>query len=194
MKIKIAGLSIFTLVLVLISQSSFSQSGNFLSDKYGNKVLDGNDNCVLAHNGSNSCAKPVMATKPKVFHYKTKTIVENISFSGDSLFATNSSELTEVGKKSIHSIIAGSIELKNFKVSLHGHADSRGDDGYNLILSELRAISVADYMVSQGVKSSSISVFGFGESKPIATNKTSKGRAKNRRVDAFFSGQRITKK
>jgi OOP family OmpA-OmpF porin len=73
-----------------------------------------------------------------------------------------------------------------------GHADSRGDADYNQKLSERRAQSVADYMISQGIDASVIAVSGRGEANPVASNASREGRAKNRRVDASFSGEKIT--
>ncbi|MFT6342895.1 MAG: OOP family OmpA-OmpF porin [Glaciecola sp.] len=100
--------------------------------------------------------------------------------------------LTDAGKASVDPIIVGSRKVNDFKVALIGHADSRGDAGYNQKLSERRAQSVADYMVNKGVKASAITVSGRGEASPVASNASSEGRAKNRRVDASFSGEKIT--
>jgi len=58
-----------------------------------------------------------------------------------------------------------------------------GSDAANLKLSKDRAESVKSYLVSQGVNSSRVEAIGYGESQPIATNKTAKGRQDNRRVE-----------
>jgi OOP family OmpA-OmpF porin len=58
-----------------------------------------------------------------------------------------------------------------------------GTDQYNQNLSERRAAAVNAYLTKRGVDSSRITTKGFGESKPIADNKTAEGRAKNRRVE-----------
>jgi len=66
---------------------------------------------------------------------------------------------------------------------LEGYTDSLGGKAYNKRLSDVRAIAVRMYMVDNfGIDPSMLSARGFGESKPIATNKTEEGRAKNRRV------------
>jgi outer membrane protein OmpA-like peptidoglycan-associated protein len=201
---KITNLSAIALTTVLMSTGALAHSGKFLSDVAGNKVLDGNGVCVLANNGSDACAPPapevvvpapVVKPAPKpvvVVPEPPKRIVENVSFAGDALFANDSAVLTDAGKASVDPIIVGSRNVNNFKVALVGHADSRGDSDYNQKLSELRAQSVADYMVSKGVKASAITVSGRGEASPIASNDSSEGRAKNRRVDASFSGEKIT--
>ena len=64
-----------------------------------------------------------------------------------------------------------------------GHTDNVGTDAYNQALSERRVASVRDYVVGKGVDGGRVSGQGFGESKPIADNKTAEGRAKNRRVE-----------
>lgn len=74
-------------------------------------------------------------------------------------------------------------ENRDKKVNLAGHTDSIGTEAYNRALSERRVNSVKQYLVKKGVDASRISGQGFGESKPIADNKTREGRAKNRRVE-----------
>lgn len=73
-----------------------------------------------------------------------------------------------------------------YKIDLEGHTDSRGSQKYNQVLSEKRAKAVAMALVKMGIDESRISYKGYGESKPIASNDTDEGRAKNRRVDALF--------
>ena len=68
-------------------------------------------------------------------------------------------------------------------IELEGHTDSRGDDKYNLGLSDRRAAAVRQVMIDRfKIQASRISARGFGESQPVATNETTAGRAKNRRV------------
>ncbi|MNH40347.1 Outer membrane porin F precursor [compost metagenome] len=68
-----------------------------------------------------------------------------------------------------------------------GHTDSVGSDAYNQALSERRASSVAEYLLSQGVAPNKITSEGKGESQPIADNETEEGRAKNRRVELHIN-------
>jgi OmpA-OmpF porin, OOP family len=74
-------------------------------------------------------------------------------------------------------------ENKNSKVTLSGHTDNVGSDAYNQKLSERRVAAIRDYVGKKGVDAGRISGQGFGESKPIADNKTREGRSKNRRVE-----------
>lgn len=80
-------------------------------------------------------------------------------------------------------------EASNWKLKIEGHTDSKGAEDYNLKLSQLRADSVKSYLESKGVNASKITATGFGEAKPIASNDTDEGRAKNRRVDFIIEKQ-----
>ncbi len=71
----------------------------------------------------------------------------------------------------------------DLKVEIQGHTDSLGSQSYNQRLSERRAMSVKDYFVSKGIEKERLSTKGLGFSKPVATNDTEEGRAKNRRIE-----------
>ncbi len=83
-------------------------------------------------------------------------------------------------------LIQGDTHLGNILVE--GHTDSRGSDAYNLRLSEDRARSVREFLVVAGVDPKRLSSKGLGETRPIASNDTKDGRAKNRRVEFHLSG------
>ena len=68
--------------------------------------------------------------------------------------------------------------------TISGHTDSTGSEAYNQKLSERRAISVKEEIVKQGISPDRLDAKGYGEEKPIATNKTKEGRQANRRVEA----------
>jgi OOP family OmpA-OmpF porin len=72
---------------------------------------------------------------------------------------------------------------KNFSLKLAGHTDNVGSDNANLSLSKDRAESIKNYLVGKGANASRIEATGYGESQPIATNKTAAGRQQNRRVE-----------
>jgi outer membrane protein OmpA-like peptidoglycan-associated protein len=72
-------------------------------------------------------------------------------------------------------------ELK--RVRVEGHTDSDGAEAANLALSSRRAEAVVKFLEAQGVERARLAPQGFGESKPIASNKTAKGKAENRRVE-----------
>jgi len=68
-------------------------------------------------------------------------------------------------------------------VDVYGHTDSTGSDSYNQTLSENRARTVMNYLISQGVPAARLRSQGFGETMPVASNDTPEGRARNRRVE-----------
>ena len=103
-------------------------------------------------------------------------------FDKSLLKADGKARLKELGEK-IKSI---SLEV----VIVVGHTDNVGTDAYNQKLSQRRAEAVKAYMVSLGVAKSRIYTEGKGESQPVADNKTSSGRAKNRRVEVEVIGSK----
>jgi outer membrane protein OmpA-like peptidoglycan-associated protein len=101
----------------------------------------------------------------------------------DINFATSSSELTKNSLKIIEQFAIFLIENPNIKVSIEGHTDNVGDESSNKILSEERAKAVYDDLIeSYKISSSRLAYVGHGESKPIASNTSENGKAKNRRT------------
>src|SRR6266542_3705085 len=109
--------------------------------------------------------------------------VERTIILDDVLFDFDKSNVKPEAAAILDRLVAFMNENKDKKASLSGHTDSIGTEAYNQALSERRVNSVRDYVVKKGVDSSRVSGQGFGESKPIADNKTREGRAKNRRVE-----------
>lgn len=77
------------------------------------------------------------------------------------------------------------------KVRVEGHTDSIGNSAYNQKLSERRARSVYKYLIQQDVPKEQIEIFGYGETKPIVTNRTTAGRAINRRVEIVILREEV---
>ena len=71
--------------------------------------------------------------------------------------------------------------------SIEGHTDNDGSDDSNMKLSESRAITVLNQLVSMGIDSKRLKAKGFGESKPLSDNNTSEGKANNRRVCLLYT-------
>ena len=69
------------------------------------------------------------------------------------------------------------------KFSLEGHTDSTGKAANNIILSKERAAAVKNYLVENGISTERLTSEGYGDTKPIESNKTTKGKAANRRVE-----------
>jgi outer membrane protein OmpA-like peptidoglycan-associated protein len=81
--------------------------------------------------------------------------------------------------------------LKNYpnaKFSIEGHTDSDGSDKLNQKLSEDRANAVRNVLIENGIKAENLTAVGFGESKPIGSNKTKAGKAENRRTEVKHIG------
>jgi outer membrane protein OmpA-like peptidoglycan-associated protein len=74
-------------------------------------------------------------------------------------------------------------ENATLKIEISGHTDNVGKPTDNLILSQNRAKAVVTYLSSKGIDMIRLSSLGFGDTKPIADNKTETGRAQNRRTE-----------
>jgi outer membrane protein OmpA-like peptidoglycan-associated protein len=98
-------------------------------------------------------------------------------------FDFNKATIKPEGKVKLDEAAVTMAKNPDIRVSVEGHTDSIGSDAYNQKLSERRADSVVSYLVSKGIAASRLSAKGYGESKPVADNKTEEGRAKNRRVE-----------
>jgi OOP family OmpA-OmpF porin len=109
--------------------------------------------------------------------------VERTIILDDVLFDFDKTNIKPEAAAILDRLVAFMNENKDKRVALSGHTDSIGTEKYNQGLSERRAASVKNYLVKKGVDTSRVTSQGFGESKPIADNKTKEGRAKNRRVE-----------
>jgi OOP family OmpA-OmpF porin len=98
------------------------------------------------------------------------------------VFQVNSAELLVESRPVLDRIASDLRKYPRLKIELQGHTDSTGPDQYNLNLSQKRAESVARYLTDAGVPAGQVVPKGYGESEPIADNKTADGRAQNRRV------------
>jgi OOP family OmpA-OmpF porin len=98
-------------------------------------------------------------------------------------FAFDKSDLTPQAMSILDSAAALLDKHDRVLVEVAGHTDSIGTEAYNQGLSERRANSVKNYLVSKGVKASRLTAKGYGESQPVASNDTEAGRAENRRVE-----------
>jgi outer membrane protein OmpA-like peptidoglycan-associated protein len=86
-------------------------------------------------------------------------------------------------RETLDRVAESMIKYPNSLIDVYGHTDSTGSDAYNQTLSDNRARTVANYLVSRGVSAARIRSQGFGETMPVADNATEQGRARNRRVE-----------
>jgi outer membrane protein OmpA-like peptidoglycan-associated protein len=110
------------------------------------------------------------------------------------LFDTGKSTLKPVMREKLAKISGIVDSHPGLTLRVEGHTDSVGGDALNQHLSERRAASVRDYLLSQGVPPAFISAAGFGKSHPVASNNTAAGRQLNRRVEIVVSGSIIGSK
>ena len=109
-------------------------------------------------------------------------------------FAFNSSELSSATKTNLDKLAKVLVNNPDTNINIYGHTDNKGTDAYNMTLSEKRANSVVNYLVSHGVKRNRMFAKGMGESDPVATNETEAGRAENRRVEfAITANEKMIK-
>ncbi len=98
-------------------------------------------------------------------------------------FETAKSTIKPVSYPILDEVVALMKSRKDLKVGVYGHTDSVGGDAMNLQLSKDRAAACVRYLVEKGIAANRLQSEGFGETKPIATNDTPEGRAKNRRTE-----------
>lgn len=101
----------------------------------------------------------------------------------DILFATKSYDLNANSKMVLNGFVSFLKGNSKITIEIQGHTDDIGNENDNLILSEKRAESVMNYLITQGIDKKRLKSKGYGESKPKVPNDSDKNRAKNRRTD-----------
>ncbi len=143
-------------------------------DRDGDGVVDKDDHCpdLVGTVANNGCPEVTEAVK-KALNAYAKTI----------LFDTGKSTIKEQSEEVLQNIVDILKEYPNARFSIDGHTDSVGSEATNQKLSQERASSVMNYLITKGIASGRLEHQGYGESKPIDSNKTRAGRANNRRVE-----------
>ena len=133
-------------------------------------------------------AAPAAAPAPAVVAAPVAPVSEKVTFAADAFFDFDKSVLKDEGKAKLDDVVSklGSINLE--VIIAVGHTDSVGSDAYNQALSVRRSEAVKAYLVGKGVEKNRVYTEGKGEKQPVADNKTSDGRAKNRRVEIEVVG------
>jgi type IX secretion system PorP/SprF family membrane protein len=101
-------------------------------------------------------------------------------------FVFDKSIILKKSHADLESLVNMLLLRPDLRISLEGHTDSNGTEAYNLWLSKNRVNAVKEFLVSNGVAADRIDTAYFGESKPIASNETLAGQAKNRRVEMKY--------
>ncbi len=105
-------------------------------------------------------------------------------------FQIGRDRLTENGQRALDELARLILKHDGTRIVVQGHTDSVGDHASNLELSGARALVARDYLVGAGVAANRLSVQGFGETRPIASNRSEEGRRRNRRIDFAVSDAR----
>lgn len=99
------------------------------------------------------------------------------------LFDTGKASLTSKAKANLDKLLPVFNEYSDTNIEIFGYTDSTGSPEFNLTLSQKRAESVKNYLISKGLVASRFKTTGLGIEQPIATNDTPEGRSQNRRVE-----------
>ncbi len=104
------------------------------------------------------------------------------------LFSIASAEVHADSFTLLDELVALANRCPDARIEVAGHADSRGDDAFNLPLSQARAEAVTAYLVRSGVAQGRLSAVGYGATRPVANNENAAGQAKNRRIEFIVRG------
>ncbi|WP_119153040.1 outer membrane protein OmpA [Caldimonas tepidiphila] len=133
---------------------------------------------------------PAPAPAPAPVVVPAAPVSEKVTFAADTFFDFDKAVLKPEGRAKLDELVSKMSGLNLEVVIAVGHTDSVGTDAYNQKLSVRRAEAVKAYLVSKGVERNRVYTEGKGEKQPIADNRTSEGRAKNRRVEVEVVGTR----
>jgi OmpA-OmpF porin, OOP family len=117
-------------------------------------------------------------------------VSEKVTFAADAFFDTGKSVLKNEAKAKLDDLVAKTAGVNLEVIIAVGHTDSDGSDAFNQKLSVSRAEAVKAYLVTKGVERNRVYTEGKGEKQPVADNKTSEGKQKNRRVEIEVVGTR----
>ncbi len=144
------------------------------ADTDGDGVIDSEDRCPTVKGDPNNNGCPEVK----------KDVAKRLDFAARGInFETGNATLKPSSYPMLDEVVAILKEYVDYDLKMGGHTDDVGTAESNQILSQNRVNAVKTYLVSKGVSDSRIAATGFGESMPIADNKTAKGKGQNRRVE-----------
>ncbi|HEY1045434.1 MAG TPA: OmpA family protein [Bacteroidia bacterium] len=153
-------------------------AGEGCPDTDGDGVYDNKDVCVKVAGPASNKGCPEIKQE----------VVQRIALAAKGInFETGSDKILAESFDDLDALVKILNEYPEAKVAIDGHTDNVGDPATNKELSQKRADAVKAYLVSKGVDASRLTATGYGDTQPIADNKTKQGRAKNRRVDFKLS-------
>ncbi|MCZ2460794.1 MAG: OmpA family protein [Chitinophagales bacterium] len=139
------------------------------------------DNFLLSQHSPDSTYEKNIALQP--IEVNASVILKNI------FFDVNKYDLKPESQVELDKLVQLLTDNPTLKVEISGHTDNTGTTADNLVLSNNRAKSVVNYLISKGIAANRLTYKGYGESQPIADNKTNEGRAQNRRTEMKVTGQ-----
>lgn len=149
-------------------------SGKVVKDNYGECWRTGYWTPAMANEecDPNLVKKPepvaeAPAPAPEATPAPVAAMPQTVNLSADALFDFNKSTLKPAGKTTLNDLVRDLNATKYDEIQVTGHTDRIGTEAYNQKLSEQRANSVKDYLVSQGVPADKISAKGVGEAQPV---------------------------
>jgi outer membrane protein OmpA-like peptidoglycan-associated protein len=150
------------------------------NDDDGDAIVDAKDSCPRAPENVNRFQDEdgCPDTAPTYVFAVGERLVFN-----DIQFQTNSYELLVESYPVLDEIVKSLQEQPDVRIRVEGHTDGEGDPKGNLVLSQQRALSVLNYLVSAGVDAKRVEHAGYGDTRPVAGNDTPEERAQNRRVE-----------
>ncbi len=146
-------------------------------DHDGDGVVDTNDKCPLQPG-----VPEEQGCLPKAVADRFSGAVKGINFQ------TGAATILKTSFRLLDDAARLFAQFPSLRVEISGHTDDQGPDDANLALSTQRAEAVKAYLVAKGVAPERLVAVGFGETKPVASNKTGAGRAKNRRIEFKILG------
>ena len=143
-------------------------------DTDGDGIPDYLDKCPTVKGTAKNNGCPEISAKNKAV---LKKAVHGIQFE------TNNAVIKSSSYPILNKVVTMMKKNPSYKLHISGHTDNVGKPAHNMKLSKERAAAVVKYLTKKGIKSSRLRSDGFGGTKPVASNKTEKGKALNRRVD-----------
>ena len=160
-----------------IDQSGQISNGSF---EEGDELYGGvtQSSCQKSLHGKRQCE----STQSSLFSILLK------EYSNTNFFESNSSVIRPNRLDAIIQLAGFIAKQENLQIEIRGHTDNTASDNHNQRLSIMRAKSIADRMMEQGVTKSQIYLFGFGKTKPVCSNGNAVGKALNRRTEIYALG------
>lgn len=199
--------------LLLLLVFAFAGSVQAVDEKYvkdgsGRIVIDGSKRCVIDGSHSSDYTKveacgdmiapPPVVEVPRPPEPVVRRVQQTVSIAAETLFAFDKAELTPAGQAELDNL-ANKVNgySRVMSVRIEGHTDRLGSDAYNQKLSERRAATVSNYLMSRGIPSAVMTSMGKGEMEPLVACDGLNGRdliaclAPNRRVRVDVDAEEI---